>query len=279
MIGILFGGDIVGKPGRDAVARLVPLLRKRHGVDCVVANAENAAGGSGVTPEIVEELLSAGVDVLTSGDHVWRNRAVYGSMGREDRLLRPANYPEEAPGKGRVLVTLPGGAKLGVVNVMGRVFMKPADCPFKAAAREVEALRVETPLILVDMHAEATSEKIALGRWLDGKVTAVIGTHTHVQTADERLLPGGTAYLTEAGMTGPCESVLGREIGAVVRHFVTQLPERFEVAREGVEFQGALVRADEKTGRAVSIERIREKLPASSRRPASDGEGEENGGR
>lgn len=275
MITILFGGDVVGKPGRGAVATLVPRLRKRYGVDCVIANAENAAGGSGVTPEIVAELLSSGVDVLTSGDHVWRNRAVYGVMGREERLLRPANYPDDAPGKGRIVVALAGGTKIGVVNVMGRVFMKPIDCPFRAALREVEALRAQTPLIVVDMHAEATSEKIALGRWLDGKVTAVIGTHTHVQTADEQLLPGGTAYLTEAGMTGPCESVLGREIGAVVRHFVTQLPERFEVAREGVEFQGVLVRADEKTGRAVAIERVREKL-ADKEHTGNDEEAEED---
>jgi metallophosphoesterase (TIGR00282 family) len=260
VITILFGGDIVGKPGRDAVGVLVPRLRKRHGVDCVIANAENAAGGSGVTPEIVEELLGSGVDLLTSGDHIWRNRAVFGIIGREERLLRPANYPDDAPGKGRVAISLPGGARIGVVNVIGRVFMKPADCPFRAAAREVDALRAETPLILADVHAEATSEKIALGRYLDGRVTAVVGTHTHVQTADERLLPGGTAYITETGMTGPCESVLGREIEAVVRHFVTQLPERFEVAHEGIEFQGVLIRADEKTGRAVSIERIREKL-------------------
>ena len=267
MITILFGGDIVGKPGRDAVRVLVPRLRKRHGVDCVIVNAENAAGGSGVTPEIVEELLGSGVDVLTSGDHIWRNKAVYQIMGREERLLRPANYPEDAPGKGRVTISLPCGAKIGVVNVIGRVFMKPADCPFRAAAREVDALRAETALIVVDVHAEATSEKIALGRYLDGRVTAVVGTHTHVQTADERLLPGGTAYITEAGMTGPCESILGREIEAVVRHFVTQLPERFEVAHEGVEFQGVLVRADEATGKAVSIERIREQLNPKSQIP------------
>lgn len=276
MITILFGGDIVGKPGRDAVRAVVPRLRKSRGVDCVIANAENAAGGSGVTPGIVEELIDAGVDVLTTGDHVWRNKAVFQVMGREERLLRPANYPEGAPGRGGVAVALAGGAALGVVNVMGRVFMKPAECPFRAAAREIEALRRRTPLIVVDIHAEATSEKIALGRYLDGRATAVIGTHTHVQTADERLLPGGTAYITEAGMTGPTESVLGREIGAVVRHFVTQLPERFEVAREGVEFQGVIVRADERTGRAESIERVRERVavagPGGGGAPGGEGD-------
>lgn len=270
---ILFIGDVVGEPGRRAVRELVPKLKKKADIEFVIANGENVAGGSGITPSLADELFSSGVDVLTSGDHIWRNKAVFQVMGREERLLRPANYPEEAPGKGHVAVTLPGGAKLGVVNVLGRVFMKPADCPFRAAAREVEALRRETPLIVVDAHAEATSEKIALGRYLDGRVTAVVGTHTHVQTADERLFPGGTAYITEAGMTGPTESVLGREIGAVVRHFVTQLPERFEVAREGVEFQGVLIRADEKTGKAVSIERVREKLAPAA---AATGEGEED---
>lgn len=260
MITILFSGDIVGNPGRKAIRELLPVLRQRHAVDCVIANGENAAGGSGLTPDVVAELIGCGVQVLTSGDHIWRNKAVYEIISREERLLRPANYPAGAPGRGSVVITLDRGVKVGVLNLLGRVFMRLADCPFSAAAREIEALRAETTLIVVDIHAEATSEKIAMARYLDGKVTAVIGTHTHVPTADEQILPGGTAYLTDAGMTGPTVSILGREIGPVISHFLTQLPERFNVASEGIEFQGVLVRADEKTGKAVGIERVREKL-------------------
>lgn len=262
MITILFGGDIVGNPGRRAIRELLPVLRQRHAVDCIIANGENAAGGSGLTPDVVAELIGYGVQVLTSGDHIWRNKAVYEIISREERLLRPANYPAGAPGRGSVVITLDRGVKVGVLNLLGRVFMRPADCPFSAAAREIEALRAETTLIVVDIHAEATSEKIAMARYLDGKVTAVIGTHTHVPTADEQIFPGGTAYLTDAGMTGPTISILGREIGPVITHFLTQLPERFNVASEGIEFQGVLVRADEKTGKAVGIERVREKLRA-----------------
>jgi 2',3'-cyclic-nucleotide 2'-phosphodiesterase len=260
MITILFSGDIVGKPGRMAVKELLPALRERYKVDCVITNAENSAGGSGLTPDVVAELLSYGVQVITSGDHIWKNRAVLEIISREERLLRPANYPMDAPGRGGVVITTPGGVKVGVINLLGRVFMKPADCPFAAAMREVDCIRKETPVIVVDIHAEATSEKIAMGRYLDGKVTAVIGTHTHVQTSDEQIFPGGTAHLTDAGMTGATVSVLGVEIKPVITHFVTQLPQRFEVAKDGIEFQGVIVRADERTGRALGIERVREKL-------------------
>lgn len=260
MITILMCGDVVGKPGRTAVRELLPMLRKRHSVDFVIANAENAAGGSGLTPDIVNELLSSGVQVLTSGDHVWRNRAVYEIIGREERLLRPANYPATTPGRGSVVVAAENGVKIGVINVLGRVFMKPAECPFAAAARERDAIQAETSIIVVDVHAEATSEKIAMGRYLDGKVSAVVGTHTHVQTADEQIFPGGTAYVSDVGMTGPTVSVLGREIGPVVRHFLTQMPERFDVAGEGVEFQGAIIRVDERTGKSLGIERVKERL-------------------
>jgi metallophosphoesterase (TIGR00282 family) len=263
MITILMCGDIVGKPGRTAVRELLPVLKKRHSVDFVIANAENAAGGSGLTPDTVNELISAGAHVLTSGDHVWRNKAVQEIIGREERLIRPANYPAAAPGHGSVMISVESGVRIGVVNVLGRIFMKPAECPFAAAARECDAIRKETPLIVVDVHAEATSEKIALGRYLDGKVSAVIGTHTHVQTSDEQIFPGGTAYITDVGMTGPTVSILGREIGPVVRHFLTQMPERFNVAGEGVEFQGVVIRVDENTGKAVGIERVREKLKVS----------------
>lgn len=259
MITILMCGDVVGKPGRTAVRELLPVLKKRHSVDFVIANAENAAGGSGLTPDTVNELISAGVHVLTSGDHVWRNKAVHEIIGREERLLRPANYPLTAPGHGGVVISLESGVRIGVINVLGRVFMKPAECPF-AAARECDAIEKETPIIVVDVHAEATSEKIALGRYLDGKVSAVLGTHTHVQTADEQIFPGGTAFITDIGMTGPSVSVLGREIGPVVRHFLTQMPERFNVAGEGVEFQGVVIRVDESTGRAVGIERVKQSI-------------------
>ncbi len=260
MITILMCGDIVGKPGRSAVRELLPILKKRYSVDLAIANAENAAGGSGLTPDTVGELISSGVQVITSGDHIWKNRAVYEIIGREERLLRPANYAAAVPGHGSVVVATGSGVKVGVINLLGRVFMKPAECPFAAAVRERDAIQAETPLIVVDIHAEATSEKIAMGRYLDGQVTAVLGTHTHVQTADEQIFPGGTAYITDVGMTGPTVSILGREIEPVVRHFVTQMPERFDVASEGVEFQGVIIRADEHTGKAVGIERIRERL-------------------
>ncbi|MCX6357998.1 MAG: TIGR00282 family metallophosphoesterase [Candidatus Aureabacteria bacterium] len=257
---ILFCGDIVGNPGRKAIRELLPRLKAAHEIDFVVANAENAAGGSGVTAEVVEELIASGVNALTSGDHIWRNKGVYDILGRDERLLRPANYPDGAPGHGSFAYELPRGLAIGVVNVVGRIFMSPLDCPFRAARSAVEALRARTPLILVDVHAEATSEKMALGRYLDGTVTAIAGTHTHVQTADEQVLPGGTAFITDIGMTGPTVSILGREIEPVLKHFLTQMPHRFDVAREGIELQGVIIRADETTGRAVGIERVREKL-------------------
>jgi metallophosphoesterase (TIGR00282 family) len=260
VITILVIGDIVGKPGRKALEEVLSEVKKERSVDCTIANAENAAGGSGVTPQIVTDLLNTGVDVLTSGDHIWRNKAVYQVIGKEERLLRPANYPDETPGHGSQVFTLRNGVKIGVINIVGRIFMKPADCPFHSAAKEVEAMRRETPLVVIDFHAEATSEKIAMGRFLDGRVTAVVGTHTHVQTADECILPGGTAYITDLGMTGPCDSVIGRDVEPVIRHFLTQLPQRFDVAKKGIEFQGVLIGADEKTGKALTIERIKAAL-------------------
>ncbi|MDD5556239.1 MAG: TIGR00282 family metallophosphoesterase [bacterium] len=260
MITILFAGDVVGKPGRRAVREALPVLRERHAVDLVIANAENAAGGSGLTPDVVRELTRDGVDVLTAGDHIWRNKAVLEIIGSEERLLRPANLPAGVPGRGGGVFTLPGGARVGVVSLLGRVFMKPGECPFAEAARQIERIAAATPLIVVDFHAEATSEKVAMGRHLDGRVTAVIGTHTHVQTADEALLPGGTAYITDAGMTGPRDSVLGREVEPVIRFFLTQMPQRFAVAGGGIEIQGVVIRADPETGRALGIERIRERI-------------------
>jgi metallophosphoesterase (TIGR00282 family) len=258
---LLFIGDIVGQPGRRAVKELLPRLRQRHGVDLVVANGENAAGGSGITPKTAEEIFSAGVDVMTSGDHLWDQKEVVELLANEPRFVRPFNYPAGTPGQGSVVFRKQGVPPVGILNLQGRTFMAALENPFLCARTEVERLRRETKLIFVDMHAEATSEKIALARMLDGRVSAVIGTHTHVQTADEQVFPGGTAFLCDAGFTGPHESVIGREIEPVVQRFVTNQPQKFEVARERVLLQGALVDIDEITGRALRISRVSEPLP------------------
>jgi hypothetical protein len=259
-VNILFIGDVVGEPGRRAVRLLVPELRQRHGVDLVIANGENAAGGSGITPKTAEELFAAGVDILTSGDHLWDQKEVTALLEKEKRFVRPLNYPPGTPGQGSALVLLQGKPPVAVLNLQGRTFMPPLDSPFLAAQPEVQRLRQATPVIFVDVHAEATSEKIALARMLDGLVSAVVGTHTHVQTADEQIFPGGTAYLTDAGFTGPHESVLGREIEPVLRRFLTCQPQRFEVATGCVLLQGALVEIDDVTGKATSIRRVSEPM-------------------
>lgn len=256
---ILFIGDIVGGPGRTIVAQALHGLRERKKIDVVIANGENSAGGSGLTPKITDELFANGVDILTSGDHIWKKREIYEYLGVKKRLLRPANYPDGAPGHGAVVIDIKNVGKIGVMNLLGRVFMEALVCPFTVASREVEKLRHETPIIFVDMHAEATSEKVAMGWHLDGKVSAVIGTHTHIQTADEKILPGGTAYITDCGMTGPYDSVIGRKKEFILERFLTQLPNRFEVASDDVQMHGVLVDVDEKTGKAVSIERVQEK--------------------
>jgi len=261
-VNILFIGDVVGEPGRRAVRQLVPGLRQRHGVDLVIANGENAAGGSGITPKTAEELFAAGVDILTSGDHLWDQKEVTALLENERRFIRPLNYPPGTPGQGSALVLLQGKPPAAVLNLQGRAFMQPLDNPFLAATPEVQRLRQVTPVILVDVHAEATSEKIALARMLDGLVSVVIGTHTHVQTADEQIFPGGTAYLTDAGFTGPHESVLGREIEPVLRRFLTCQPQRFEVAAGRVMLQGAVVEIDDATGKARKICRISEPVPS-----------------
>ncbi len=259
---ILFIGDIVGKPGRDAVRQLVPALKKEYALDFVIANAENAAGGSGITARVAEELFAGGVDVLTSGDHIWKKREIFEIINQERRILRPANFPAGVPGEGGATFSLPSGLKIGVINVAGRVFMEPLlECPFKTAMRLREALFKETPIIIVDMHAEATSEKVALGWYLDGKVSAILGTHTHIQTADEKVLPGGSAYITDVGMSGPCDSVIGRRIEDVLERFITSVPVRFEVADANIQLQGAVVDIDEHTGKARSIVRIQRRLP------------------
>ncbi len=260
---LLFIGDIVGEPGRRAVRQLVPQLRQRHELDVVIANGENSAGGSGITPNTAEEIFSAGVDIMTSGDHLWDQKEVIALLENEKRFLRPLNYPPGTPGQGSVIVQLSGKPPLAVLNLQGRTFMPVLENPFLFARAEVERLRQTTNIIFVDLHAEATSEKISLARMLDGLVSAVVGTHTHVQTADEQIFPGGTAYLTDAGFTGPHESVLGREIEPVIKRFLTSQPQRFEVAKERVLLQGVLIEVDENTGCALKTQRVSEPLPRS----------------
>jgi 2',3'-cyclic-nucleotide 2'-phosphodiesterase len=257
-VNVLFIGDIVGEPGRRAVKELVPKLRREHQIDIVIANGENAAGGSGITPNTAAEIFAAGVDVMTTGDHLFDQKEVMPLLQNEGRFLRPLNYPSGTTGRGSVILRPEKLPPIAVLNLQGRTFMPLLDNPFTAAKSEVERLRQSANIIFVDMHAEATSEKIAMGRMLDGLVSAVVGTHTHVQTADEQIFPGGTAYLTDAGFTGPHESVLGREIQPIIQRFVTNQPQRFTVASERVLLQGALIDIDSNTGRAVSIRRISE---------------------
>jgi len=255
---LLFLGDIVGQPGRQIVRDLVPKLRQQHGLDLVIANGENAAGGAGITPPVAEELFAAGVDLLTSGDHVWDHKEVIPWLATEPRFLRPLNYPPGTPGQGSVVLDRPGLPAMAVLNAQGRVFLPALDNPFLVVPPEVARLRQQARIIVVDFHAEATSEKIAFARLLDGQVSAVIGTHTHVQTADEQIFPGGTAYVTDAGFTGPHESVLGRDIAPVIRRFVTNLPQRLEVAKDRLRLQGVLLEIDPDTGRALRIRRVDE---------------------
>ena len=253
---LLFIGDIVGRPGRELMRKGLSRLIDCVNADLVIANVENAAAGYGITREIGDTLLGYGIDVMTTGNHVWDRREALDYIGTEPRLLRPANYPAGAPGNGSYLARTAAGRPVGVVNVMGRVFMANLDDPFVVVTREVEALRKRTRVVLVDVHAEATSEKLALGWHLDGAVTAVIGTHTHVQTADEQILPGGTAYMTDAGMTGPHDSIIGMEKAAVLEKFRSGLPVRLETASGNPRLNGVLVTADEASGRALAIERL-----------------------
>jgi metallophosphoesterase (TIGR00282 family) len=253
---LLFIGDVVGRPGRELLLRALRPLVDRHGVDLVAVNVENMAGGNGVTRELCDGLFKAGVAVMTSGNHVWDKKEALDYLPNEPRLLRPANYPTGVPGRGAYLATTPAGDKVGIVNVMGRVFMQAIDDPFTAAVREIDALRAQTRVVLVDFHAEATSEKIAMGWFLDGKATAVVGTHTHVQTADDRVLPGGTAYITDVGMTGPHDSVIGVDKQAAIGRFLTAMPAKFETATGDPRLHAVLVTADSRTGRATRIERL-----------------------
>ena len=253
---LLFIGDIIGKPGRQVISRELHRLVDRYMVDLVIANGENAAGGFGITEETANELYKCGIDVLTSGNHIWDKKDSLNFINRAEKLLRPANYPDGTPGRGSALFTTAGGAKVAILNLEGRVFMNNLECPFRTADREVSQLYTETPIIFVDFHAEATSEKASLGWYLDGRVSALIGTHTHIQTADERILPGGTAYLTDAGMTGGFDSVIGVKKEEAITKFLSQLPVKFEVAKNNLRLNGVVVVVNEQTGKALSIERI-----------------------
>lgn len=273
MLRLLFLGDIIGEPGRKAVIDMVPKLRQKWGIDFVVVNGENAAAGRGITGRITIDLLRAGVAVITSGDHIWDQKEVNSYIETEPRLLRPINYPFGTPGKGSIVLETAKG-KVGVINVQGRTFMQPSlENPFRHIEEEVRRMRPETHVIFVDVHAETTSEKIALGRFLDGKVSVVAGTHTHVQTADEQIFPGGTAFICDAGMCGPTESVLGREILPIIQRFKTSMPTSFPVAKGGVTLHGILVDIDTVTGKANSIRRV-----AEAHAPESVGAGEVNRG-
>ena len=253
---LLLVGDIVGRPGRELVRRGLRAVIDAHGVDLVIANAENAAAGFGVTKDIGDSLLEAGIDVMTSGNHIWDKKEALDYIKAEPRLLRPANFPAGVPGRGSYVAQTGDGRAVAVINAMGRVFMQALDDPFAVVLREIESIRHRTRVIIVDFHAEATSEKIAMGWHLDGRVTAVIGTHTHVQTADERILPKGTAYLTDVGMTGPHDSIIGMEVEPSLARFLTGMPAKFEPATGNARLNAVLVEADERTGRATRVARI-----------------------
>ena len=254
---VLFIGDIFGEPGRRALARAVPRLVAQRQVDVVIGNGENAAGGFGITPELAEELFDLGLAVITTGNHAWDKKEILDYFPREPRLLRPANYPSGVPGNGSVVVESAGGEQLGVLQLMGRAYMPTLDCPFQVAKKELVALKKRTVAVIVDMHAEATSEKMAMGHYLDGEVVAVVGTHTHVQTADDQILPKGTAYVTDIGMTGPLHSVIGVKKELAIEKFLTGMPRRFEVASGPSIFCAVLLELDARLGKALSIERIR----------------------
>ncbi len=254
---VLFIGDIFGEPGRRALARAVPRLVAQRQIDIVIGNGENVAGGFGITPELAEELFDLGLAVITTGNHAWDKKEILDYFPREPRLLRPANYPSGVPGNGSVVVESAGGEQLGVLQLMGRAYMPTLDCPFQVAKKELAALKKRTVAVIVDMHAEATSEKMAMGHYLDGEVVAVVGTHTHVQTADDQILPKGTAYLTDIGMTGPLHSVIGVKKELAIEKFLTGMPRRFEVASGPSVFCAVLLELDARLGKALSIERIR----------------------
>jgi metallophosphoesterase (TIGR00282 family) len=258
---VLCVGDIFGEPGRRAVTMLLPKLKKQHEADLAIVNVENAAAGFGVTPPLARSIREHGADVMTSGNHIWDKKEIIEYIGKENLLLRPANFPAGTPGAGSIVVKA-GPHKVAVLNLMGRVFLPNLDCPFRKADEEIARLKQETSIVVVDMHCEATSESQAMGWYLDGRVSAVVGTHRHVQTADERILPKGTAYITDLGMTGPVDSVIGVDPQLALQRFITQMPNRFEPAKGPAALHGAVIRIDPDTGRGLSIERLRVPAPA-----------------
>jgi len=258
---VLFIGDVVGEPGRKALRHGLSKLIERLKIDFIIANVENAAGGFGITPSVGEEIFSLGVNVLTSGNHIWDKKEAVTYIAQEKRLLRPANYPEGVPGSGSIIAETMDGGKIAVLNISGRVFMNLVDCPFRGSKREILRLKEIANVIVVDFHAEATSEKLAIGWFLDGEVSAVIGTHTHVQTADETILPKGTAYITDVGMTGPTDSVIGVKKEQIIGKFLTSIPVRFETAKGPVVLSAVVIDIDSRSGRAYSIQRLQLKFP------------------
>jgi metallophosphoesterase (TIGR00282 family) len=257
---ILFIGDIVGKSGRKAIKYLLANIIDKSNIDIVIANGENAAGGFGITKIVSQELFDSGINVITTGNHVWNKKETQTLISAEKKILRPANYPDNVPGCGSGISNTPLGEKIGVINISGRVFMDPLDCPFRVVQKEISLIEKETKNIIVDFHAEATSEKMAMGWFLDGKVSAVVGTHTHVQTADERILPGGTGYITDVGMTGSFDSIIGIKKDNPIKKFLTQMPQKFEVAKKDIRFQGVIVEIDSNNGKCITISRITKKL-------------------
>ncbi len=251
---ILVIGDIVGSPGRDALSSYISKKRKEY--DFIIVNGENSASGKGITGKIADEFFCWGIDVITSGNHIWDKREIYTYIEGNERLLRPHNYPQGVPGKGYTIQKSSKGEKVAVVSLQGRIFMNPIDCPFKLGKELIEEIRKETKFIIIDFHAEATSEKIALGKYLDGKISLLYGTHTHVQTADEKILPEGTGYITDVGMTGSDSGVIGTQIECVLPRFLTGMPQKFEIAEGNVRLNGISVVLDDETGDCVSIERI-----------------------
>ncbi len=255
---VIFLGDIIGKPGRNALARKLDILIRENEADMIIANGENAAGGIGISPGTCDSLFEMGVDMVTSGNHIFKKKEIIDYLDLEPRLLKPANYPPGTPGKGYYIFEVEklGGLKVAVINICGRVFVENLDCPFRTIDRILEYIKEKTPVIIVDIHAEVTSEKVAMGWFLDGRVSAVIGTHTHIQTADERVLPGGTAYITDVGMVGPRDSVIGVKKENIIKRFLTQMPQQFTVAKEDVWINGVVIDIDEKNGKARQIIRI-----------------------
>ena len=256
-LNILAIGDIVGQPGRKILEKKLKNFIKEQNIGFCIANAENAAGGSGITINIAKKLFSYDIDVITMGDHVWKRKEIYDLLQSDQRLLRPANYSPLAHGRGYVAIKTKGDYVVGIINLLGRIFMKPVDCPFRAADAAIEELSKLTNIIIVDMHAEATSEKIAMGWYLDGRVSAVVGTHTHIQTSDEKILPKGTGYITDLGMTGPHKSILGRNVDRVLKSIVTQVPTRYDIAENDPHMEGAVITVNKETGKAEEIKRVR----------------------